>query len=101
MLERELEGLRAELESKDCVEVLSFNEGSVSATLGTKDGPVTAPILEYKITSDRSLIIYGLFKITWENIEFGSGSITVLRNGEKAVYRTSRRPKNKQQRRLP
>lgn len=93
MLREKLKGLRAELESESNVEVLSFHEFSVSATLGTKDGPVTAPILEYKVTSSDSLVIEGLFPIIWENIEFGNGTISVVRNGEVATYNASKSPK--------
>ena len=95
MLSEELKGLRAELESEDSLEVLCFHEGAVSATLGIKDGPVTAPILEYMITGDRSLIIEGLSPITWEDINFGDGSVTVMRNGEIAIYKTSKSLKEK------
>jgi hypothetical protein len=86
MLNKKLDGLRAELADNDSVEVLSFNDGSITATLGVKNGPVTAPILEYKITGDNSLIIQGGFEITWENVEFSGKFINVVRNGKLAMY---------------
>jgi hypothetical protein len=101
MLSEELDGLRAELESKDTVEVFSFRENSILATLGTRDGPVTAPILEYKVTSNSSLIVQGKFPVIWENLEFSTGYITVQRNGKKATYKTSKSPTKKQERKLP
>ena len=47
---------RLELVSETLVGSYRFSEdGTVSATLGEKDGAVFAPILEYRVTSDNSI----------------------------------------------
>jgi len=101
MLNKKLDGLQAELVDNERVETLSFNGGSISATLGVKNGAVTAPILEYKITGESSLEISGIFSIKWENIEFEENRINVARNGEHVVYKITKISTKKQQRRLP
>lgn len=70
MLAEKLNGLKVVLDHEELVEVLQFGDDMISATLGVKDGPVTAPLLKYNVTSDNSLIIRGLFDIIWNNIEF-------------------------------
>lgn len=92
MLLDRLEGKKFDLISKDLVETLTFKDNHVSATLGVKNGPLTAPVLQCTVTSDNSLIIKGLFPIIWNNIEFGEGIITVQRNGEYAEYKILNTP---------
>ncbi len=101
MLEQELDGLRAELIDDESVEVFSFNGSSIAATLGTKSGPVTAPIVDYEVTGINSIIIRGLFPIIWENIEFNEGFIRVKRNGSNATYKTTKRENASKKRKLP
>ena len=94
MLEKELDGMRAELIDDESVEVFSFGGSSIAATFGSKSGPVAAPIIDYEVTGTNSIIIRGLFPIIWENIEFNVGYLKVKRNGCDVTYKTTKRDGN-------
>lgn len=87
MLKDKLQGLKLSLDDNDTVEVFHFGSNNVSATLGTVNGPVCAPILDFKITSESSILIEGQgIEITWESIEIGANELRTIRNGKKSVY---------------
>lgn len=86
MLLDTLNGLTLKLIDDDIIEEWSFSEGLISATMGSINGPVTAPILKFNITGNDSLIIKGLFPIIWDKIEFSQRHVKVNRNSEPAVY---------------
>jgi len=102
MLKSELKGLTLSIVDDSIIEDLSFSDDSVTATIGTNDGAVCAPVLNYEITGDDSLLIdKESFNIEWQKIEFGGNTITVIRNDAPAVYRIVSRPSATTKRELP
>lgn len=88
MLKGKLEGLRLSIVDENIIEDLGFSGDSVIATIGTKDGAVCAPILDYEITGKDSLVIdKESFNIKWSQIEFAGDTITVIRNDSPTVYK--------------
>ncbi len=93
MLKGKLEGLRLSIVDETIIEDLGFSGDSVIATIGTKDGAVCAPILDYEITGNDSLVIdKESFNIQWNQIEFGDDTITVIRNDAPTLYKIVSRP---------
>ena len=94
MLLGKIDGLKVSLVDENKIEVFSFRGDSVSATLGTIDGPVCAPILTVHEVDDASLIISDQsFEIKWNNVEITDSAIKVMRNGKSATYEiTGTRP---------
>ncbi|WP_299581882.1 hypothetical protein [uncultured Microbulbifer sp.] len=88
MLIEKLKGMRVCLDSPTRVEQLGFGENQVSATIGTKGGPVCAPLLKYSVLSDDSLVIdKDKFNIEWKNIRVGEEYISVVRNDVECKYK--------------
>lgn len=88
MLKGKLEGLKLSIVDENIIEDLDFSGDSVIATIGTKDNAVCAPILDYEITGNDSLVIdKESFNIQWNQIEFGVDTITVIRNDVPTVYK--------------
>ena len=93
MLKNELEGLKLSIIDETSIEDLGFSGDSVIATIGTKDGPVCAPLLEYEITGNDSLVIdKESFNIQWSQIELKEDTIAVIRNGTPTEYKVISRP---------
>lgn len=88
MLKEKIVGLRLSIVGDDSVEDLCFTEKFVTATQGSKSGPLCAPLLNYKITGADSLVIEGGgFDIRWTQIEFVGETLEVVRNSNPVVYR--------------
>jgi hypothetical protein len=84
----ELEGLTVSLLDEVAIEDLSFHGNKASATLGTRDGPLCAPILEVLVTGPDSVQIKGQsVLIDWQGIKIGENEVQVVRNGRPSVYR--------------
>ncbi|MBF0274728.1 MAG: hypothetical protein HQK84_05805 [Nitrospinae bacterium] len=85
--ENKLIGLTVSLIDERLIETFSFTSDHVSATIGTKDGAVCAPILSFDAVRPDSVRIYGEgFEILWEDIEIGPVCVSVRRNGVPVVY---------------
>ena len=90
---KSLIGLVVSLIDDDIVEELSFGEGFVSATLGTKSGAVCSPILEIKDLEQGVLKMSGnSFDIEWKDFVIAETSIVTIRNGIKVVYEVKKGP---------
>ncbi len=102
MLKVKLEGLSLSIVDDTIVEDLCFTGDSVIATIGTKDGALCAPILDYEIIGNGSLVIdKDNFNIQWKRIEFVGETIEVVRNDTSAVYKIVSRPATSAKRALP
>ena len=103
MLKEELEGLNLSIIDEALIEDLGFTGNSVTATIGTKVGPVCAPLLEYEVTGNDSLVIdKESFNIQWNKIELKEDTVDVIRNGAPAVYKVvSKQSDASVKRRLP
>ncbi len=102
MLLERIDGLKVSLVDENTIEVFSFGDDSVSATLGTKDGPVCGPILTAHEVDDASLIISDQsFEIKWDNVEITDSEIKVIRNGKSATYEITDKRPGRPKRRLP
>jgi hypothetical protein len=103
MLNELLEGLKVTLNDENIVEDFTFSGDNVIATIGTVNGPVCAPILEFKINNPSSLTVKGQgFEISWESIQISDSQVSTIRNGKPAIYKIKGNftPKQKE-RRLP
>ena len=88
MLKDELEGLRLSIVDETIIEDLGFSGDSVIATIGTKNGAVCAPVLDYEVTGNDSLVIdKESFNIQWSQIEFREDTVAVIRNEAPAEYK--------------
>lgn len=93
MLKEKLLGLSVSLIDESIVETFSFVSDHLAATIGTKGGPVCAPILSFEIVGPRSLHIVGQgFRISWDQGEIGPERLSVWRNGIPALYRIDGQP---------
>lgn len=93
MLKGKLEGLGLSIVDEKIVEDLRFSDDFVVATIGSKDGAVFAPILDYEITGSDSLVIdKEHLNIKWSRIEFSDDTIAVIRDDEPTVYKIISRP---------
>ena len=103
MAKLKLDGLRISIVDDIIVEQLGFIGKNVVATIGSKEGAVCAPILEYKITGEGSLVIDpGNFNIVWSKVEIGENEISTLRNGVPTKYTIVSKPEDsKNARKLP
>lgn len=88
MLKNQLVGLKLSIVDEHIIENLSFYDDSISSTLGSVNGAVCAPILQFKIIAKDALVIdENGFNIQWNNIEINQHSISVNRNGKQAQYK--------------
>ena len=87
----------------EAVEQLWFHLGDngVAATLGTRNGPVCAPILQYTVTDDGKVQFSDHHSIlfTWESVELLDGVLIAKCN--QRVHRYTFTPAKKQERYLP
>lgn len=91
MLKDKLLGLSVSLIDESIVEIFRFASDHLAATIGTKGGPVCAPILALEIVGPVSLRIVGQgFRISWDQVEIGPERLSVRRNGIPAQYRIDR-----------
>ncbi len=78
-----------ELISDSVVEQYRFHEQEyVAATLGTKGGPVCAPLLQYKALTDNSIEIYdhnGSIAV-WSNIQVDADTVHVQCSGKTKTF---------------
>lgn len=92
MLKEKLEGLRLSIIDDTRVENLHFVGDTVVTTIGTKDGPLCGPILDYEVTGPDALVIdFDGAPIRWSHIEIGDQTVSVVRNGVKTSYRVEAR----------
>lgn len=88
MLKDRLNGLKVELLDDEIFEQFTFYGDKVSATIGTVNGPVCAPILDLEENAPTSLQIQGQgFEFYWEDITISETQITTIRNGKAAIYK--------------
>lgn len=68
-------------------------DGHLSATIGTKDGPVAAPVFRYRVLSGDSIeIVDSNERIEhWSNIRAEDGLLHVERDGQPTTF-TLRKP---------
>jgi hypothetical protein len=92
-------GLHAELIDDQRYEVFLFGEEHVSATIGTVNGSIAAPVYDYEIVSDSEIHIMS-GGICWSDIRFDGDRLYVKRNGKPSIYKISFRF-NKKARHLP
>jgi hypothetical protein len=85
---------RLELISDTAIEQYWFSpNGHVSATLGTKNGPVCAPLYQYKALTNDSIQIFddkGSIAV-WSNIQVQADRMQVERAGEGIMFRIERK----------
>lgn len=75
---------KLDLKSELSVGQYNFHaNGYVSATIGEKDGWITAPLYQYKLLSENSLEIFNVDGCVelWSNIKVESNIVHVQRNG--------------------
>lgn len=102
MLLEKIDGLYVSLVDENEIQDFSFGGDSVSATLGTQDGAVCAPILTAHEVDEATLIIKDQgIEIKWDNIEITDSSINVTRNGKPATYKITGKRPDLPKRRLP
>ncbi|WP_149981176.1 hypothetical protein [Pseudoalteromonas rhizosphaerae] len=90
MIKNKLEGLMLSIIDDTRIEDFCFTDNFVIATIGIKDGPIYAPVLDYEITGDESLIIdKDSFNIEWKQVVFEGNTISVIRNNKPALYRVA------------
>jgi hypothetical protein len=83
-----IKGLKVSLMSQDSVEDFTFHGDCVSATIGSNNGPLCAPILEVVVTGHDSIDIKGAgISIEWQRIVTTESEVNVIRNGQPAVYK--------------
>ena len=83
-------GRRLALISETDIETYRFQPaGHVAATLGTKNGPVCAPILAYSVLSADSIrLVHGDdVAITWTNIEIDGDVLRAECEGRVKTFR--------------
>ena len=87
----ELTGHRYELTDGDIVQIFTFfKEGAVAATLGTKSGPQTGPLLTWKIDPGGVLVIQDSLGSTFfriVKIRAMDGQVITEVAGETKTYR--------------
>lgn len=80
---------RIELVSDTLVNSFCFRAtGQVAATIGTKDGPLAAPLFDYRVVSQDSIEIVGFDgRIErWTGIRVEGDLLHVERDGQRAVF---------------
>lgn len=78
-----------DLVSDTLVNIYHFNAaGRVTAILGEKNGPVAAPLLDYRVVSDDSVeILHGNERIErWSRIRVEDGLLHVERDGQPQTF---------------
>ncbi|MBU1311471.1 MAG: hypothetical protein KKE30_18270 [Gammaproteobacteria bacterium] len=84
------------------IEDLSFHGNNASATLGTTNGPLCAPILQVFVTGPDSIQIKGQsLLIDWQSIKVTENEVQVVRNGRPSVYKITGKDQAKKKGRLP
>lgn len=92
-----LQQARLELQDSALLEQFWFKDGgSVIATLGTKDGAVSGPVLGYTINGEGSVLIGKechppFYK--WEHIELRADELVVVCGGKVKRFSVTRPPK--------
>lgn len=77
-----------------------IDDKRVVATLGTKNGPICGPILNYKITDDDAVEIIGSDGVRvyeWKQVRICGDWLTVLCDGIAKKFNITKVPKKKRQ----
>jgi hypothetical protein len=83
-------GQRLDLISETDIETYWFQPaGTVSATLGERNGPVCAPVFQYSVLSDDSIEIADSERViaTWTRIEIDGDALRAECNGKIKTFR--------------
>ncbi len=93
---RELRQARLELQDDRVLEQFWFGDDDhVVATLGSKDGPVCGPVLQYRITDDAAVEITGSDGTKfyrWEQLQISGDVLTVMCAGVSKKFSITRTP---------